>query len=135
WAIVAHGVARARTSCLRDEEQGIAVMRIGSFAVACLALTLAAGGCARKPDVVPPPAAPRVDVIQLQRGEMALSIELPGDLVGFYEAALHAKVTGSLKSITADKGDRVKAGQLLAVIEVPELYSNLQRTEADLAIQ
>ena len=110
-------------------------MRIGSFGVACLALTLAAGGCTRKDDVVPPPAAPRVNVIQPQRGEMALSVELPGDLVGYYEAALHAKVTGYLKSIAVDKGDRVKAGQLLAVIEVPELYSNLQRTEADLVIQ
>jgi membrane fusion protein, multidrug efflux system len=120
---------------LRLKDRGIAVMGIGRFAVACLALILAAGGCAHHADVATPPAAPRVNVIQPQRGEMALSIELPGDLVGFYEAALHAKVTGYLKSITVDKGDRVKVGQLLAVIEVPELYSNLQRTEADLVIQ
>jgi membrane fusion protein, multidrug efflux system len=113
----------------------MAIMRIGSFAIACLALTLAAGGCAHKADDVPPPAAPRVDVIQPQRGEIALSVELPGDLVGYYEAALHAKVTGYLKSITVDKGDRVKAGQVLAIIEVPELYSNLEQAQAELVIQ
>jgi membrane fusion protein, multidrug efflux system len=110
-------------------------MRSGSLAVACLALMLAAAGCVRQADVAPAPVAPSVNVIAPQRGEMALSAELPGDLVGFYEAALHAKVTGYLKSMTVDKGDRVRAGQTLAVIEVPELYSNLQRAQADLAIQ
>jgi len=125
----------ARGAALRVKDRGIAVMGIGSFAVTFLALTLAAGGCARKADVVPPPAAPRVDVIQPQRGELSLSVELPGDLVGYYEAALHAKVTGYLKSITVDKGDRVKAGQVLAIIEVPELYSNLEQAQAELVIQ
>jgi multidrug efflux pump subunit AcrA (membrane-fusion protein) len=65
---------------------------------------------------------------------MSLSIELPGDLVGFYEAALHAKVTGYLASISVDKGDRVKAGQILAIIEVPELRSNLEQAQARMAI-
>jgi len=74
-----------------------------------------------------PSSIPRVDVIQPQRTELSLSVELPGDLVGYYEAALHAKVTGYLKSITVDKGDRVKAGQVLAIIEVPELYWNLEQ--------
>jgi membrane fusion protein (multidrug efflux system) len=65
---------------------------------------------------------------------MILSIELPGDLVGFYEAALHAKVTGYLKTISVDKGDSVESGQTLAVIEVPELHSNLRHAQATLAI-
>lgn len=77
---------------------------------------------------------PIVTVLHPQRGAMTLSVELPGDVVGYYEAALHAKVTGYLKSISVDKGDRVKAGQLLAVIEVPELRANLERAEANLAI-
>ena len=71
-------------------------------------------------------AKPIVSVMRPQRADMVRSIELPGDLVGFYEAALHAKVTGYLKTISVDKGDRVKAGQVLATIEVPELQSNLE---------
>ena len=59
------------------------------------------------------------------KGEIARTIDLPGDVVGFYEAALHSKVTGYLKSISVDKGDSVKKGQVLAEIEVPELQSNL----------
>jgi membrane fusion protein (multidrug efflux system) len=82
-----------------------------------------------------PPPEPTVTVVRPQRTDMVETIELPGDLVGFYEAALHAKVTGYLKSISVDKGDMVKAGQVLAEIEVPELRSNLAQAEASLAIE
>lgn len=77
---------------------------------------------------------PTVRVIHAQRGPIKLSIILPGDLVGFYEAALHAKVTGYLKSVLVDKGDKVKTGDLLALVEVPELHSNLAHAQATLAI-
>jgi len=96
---------------------------------------LAATGCDRR--IHPGPAAPkaRVMVMRPQRADMTESIELPGDLVGFYEAALHAKVSGYLKSIGVDKGDRIKTGQVLAEIEVPELHSRLARARAALEIQ
>jgi membrane fusion protein (multidrug efflux system) len=90
-------------------------------------------GC-RSQNVDTPAPQAAVEVIHPQRGDMTLSIELPGDLVGFYEAALHAKVTGYLKSVLVDKGDAVKRGQVLAVIEVPELHSNLEHAQARLAI-
>jgi membrane fusion protein (multidrug efflux system) len=44
-------------------------------------------------------------------------------------------VTGYLKSISVDKGDWVKAGQVLAVIEVPELEQRLARARADMEVQ
>ena len=76
-----------------------------------------------------------VDVVHPRQGDIAKTIEMPGDVVGFYEAALHAKVTGYLKSISVDKGDSVKTGQVLAEIEVPELQSNLVRSQASLEIE
>lgn len=76
-----------------------------------------------------------VDVVHPIRGQIAKDIDLPGDVVGFYEAALHSKVTGYLKSIPVDKGDSVKKGQVLAQIEVPELQSNLARSQASLEIE
>ncbi len=114
----------------------MSVARSKAFTVICIALlaAVAPSGCDKHPDAAPPPR-PAVSVIHPQRGKMALSVGLPGDLVGFYEAALHAKVTGYLKSIAADKGDHVKAGQVLAVIQVPELHSNLEHAEADLVIK
>lgn len=77
---------------------------------------------------------PTVAVIRAQRGTAVESITLPGDLVGFYEAALHAKVTGYLKTVNVDKGDWVKQGQPLAEIEVPELQQNLQRAQAQMEV-
>jgi multidrug efflux pump subunit AcrA (membrane-fusion protein) len=77
---------------------------------------------------------PIVKVIRPQRSDMVDTIDLPGDLVGIYEAALHSKVTGYLQSISVDKGDWVRKGQVLAQIEVPELHSNLARAQATLKI-
>ena len=81
--------------------------------------------------VVPPSVA----VVHAKRGDVVRSITLPGDLVGFYEAALHAKVSGYLKSISVDKGDTVTQGQVLAEIEVPELQQKLKRARANLEIR
>jgi membrane fusion protein, multidrug efflux system len=100
-----------------------------------MALLLLINGCAKRAEPMTTPAVPTVTVIHPQRGEMVETIELPGDLVGFYETALHAKVTGYLQSISVDKGDTVKAGQVLAIIEVPELRSNLTQAKATMEIQ
>ncbi len=102
------------------------------FVLFCAELALL--GCGRQPLIAKPQVEPTVVVIHPGRGPMSIQIELPGDLVGFYEAALHAKVTGYLASISVDKGDRVKAGEILASIEVPELHSNLEQARARLAI-
>jgi membrane fusion protein, multidrug efflux system len=95
----------------------------------------AASGCGRRAD---PPArkrAPAIAVIKPERGTAIRSITLPGDLIGYYQSTLYAKVTGYLTHIYVDKGDWVKQGQLLAEIEVPELKQHLDKAEANLAIQ
>jgi membrane fusion protein, multidrug efflux system len=66
---------------------------------------------------------------------MIRSIALPGDLIGYYQSTLYAKVTGYLTRILVDKGDWVKKGQLLAQIEVPELRQRFEKAKANLAIQ
>jgi len=49
------------------------------------------------------------------------------------QATLYAKVTGYLKTIKVDKGDTVKAGDLIAVIDVPEVEAELAKSKAELA--
>ena len=101
-----------------------------------LALAVCAlAGCGGDAKSARAPGPPSVSVVRPQRGDMTRSITLPGDLVGLYESALHAKVTGYLKSIGVDKGDWVKKGQVLAEIEVPELEQRLHRARANLAVQ
>lgn len=107
------------------------------FVSLCLGIGLLAilPGCGPVPTAHTNAAPPNVSVIRPLRQEADSSITLPGDAVGFYECALHSKVTGYLQSIPVDKGDWVKKGQVLATIEVPELRENLERAKATFTIQ
>jgi membrane fusion protein (multidrug efflux system) len=94
-------------------------------------------GCERAA-APPPKAAPAapidVKVAQPHRGEITRSISLPATIAPFQEATLFAKVGGYLKTIAVDKGDSVKAGDLLAELEVPELIADLAKFKADLEL-
>jgi RND family efflux transporter MFP subunit len=57
-------------------------------------------------------------------------ITLSGDFVPFQEVDVHAKVSGYIRKLYVDVGDHVKTGQLIAVLEVPELNAQLQGAEA-----
>jgi membrane fusion protein, multidrug efflux system len=63
------------------------------------------------------------------------TLVLPAEVLAYQATLLTAKVAGYLKSISVDKGDRVKAGDLIADIEVPELLADrLQfRAQVDVA--
>lgn len=63
---------------------------------------------------------PHVLVTQLSGGALSRTIDLPASLHGYIETPVYAKIPGYMKTINVDKGDRVKAGQILAVIQSPE---------------
>jgi membrane fusion protein (multidrug efflux system) len=63
------------------------------------------------------------------------TIDLPGRLEAYYRAPIFARVPGYLKSWSADIGARVKAGQVIAEIEAPDLDQQLLQARADLASQ
>lgn len=74
----------------------------------------------------------------VSRKDLYTEVPIPAEFRPYVEAELNAKVSGYLKTINVDFGDKVKAGDLLAVLEVPELKDELnaaiaaeQRTEAD----
>jgi len=58
---------------------------------------------------------------------------LPGAIQAFYTAPIHARVSGYLKRWYADIGSHVKAGQVLAEIDTPDLDQQLNQAKADLA--
>jgi membrane fusion protein, multidrug efflux system len=63
------------------------------------------------------------------------TIDLPGRLEAYSRAPIFARVSGYLKSWSADIGARVKAGQVIAEIEAPDLDQQLLQARADLASQ
>jgi RND family efflux transporter MFP subunit len=76
-------------------------------------------------------AIPVVKVISL-RGEGPGSLVLPGNIQAFDTAPIHARVPGYLKAWYADIGAPVKAGQLLALIDTPDLDQQSAQAKADL---
>jgi len=134
-----------KKACVSDERDGRQQFRLPApfrrldWRVACVLLLAlivipvwrATTGHA-KPGAIPI-SVPQVAVSRVTREDLAEELVCNAELRPYQEVELHAKVAGYLESITVDIGDHVKAGQLLATIEVPELIDDIQRATAALA--
>lgn len=69
-------------------------------------------------------------VVLVQRRPISSSLTLSGEFRPFQEVDVHAKVAGYIRKIYVDVGDRVKAGQMLAMLEVPELNAEVMGATA-----
>lgn len=78
-------------------------------------------------------AIPSVVIIKPGKQGDTPTLDLPGRLEAYSRASLYARVSGYLKSWKVDIGTPVKAGQLLAEIEAPDLDQQLLQGKADLA--
>lgn len=74
----------------------------------------------------PTPAA----VVQARRAPVSNTLSIAGEFLPYQEVELHAKVAGYIQKINVDIGDRVRQGQVLAVLEIPELDAQLQSASA-----
>jgi multidrug efflux pump subunit AcrA (membrane-fusion protein) len=73
---------------------------------------------------------PRVEVVRPRRVTVAQRLQTNAALEAFEEADLFAKVSGYLSDVRVDIGDHVKAGQVLAVIDIPEMEQELAEAKA-----
>jgi RND family efflux transporter MFP subunit len=94
----------------------------------------------RRIDAHPPTdsAAVTVAVAKVTREDLFNEVPIPAEFRPYVEVELHAKVSGYVDKMNVDFGDKVKSGQLLATLEVPELRDQIhnalaiqQRDEAD----
>src|SRR5260370_31576010 len=58
-------------------------------------------------------------------------IEIPATIHGYVETPVYAKIAGYLKTIRVDKGDRVAAGQGIAILDTPELHQQGANAQAN----
>ena len=72
----------------------------------------------------------RVHVTSVSRSAASSAASLPGTIQAMEETPIYARADGYLKRRLADMGDRVRAGQLLAEIETPELDQQLRQARA-----
>jgi len=75
-------------------------------------------------------AVPRAPVALVQRGKISNTLSIAGEFLPYQEVELHAKVAGYIRKINVDIGDHVRAGQVLALLEVPELTAQVQGADA-----
>ena len=100
-----------------------------------ISLAVSLGACDRSGgQTPPPPPAPPTEVrtTHLAQAPITRSIVLPAQVIPYQEATLYAKVSGYLKTINVDKGDKVAAGAVLARMEIPELAAARARQQAEL---
>lgn len=96
-----------------------------SWRVSRLLLTvLAASGLGHGADI------PTVAVVPVTRGQIYREVSFDAELRPYKEIELHARATGYLDKMLVDAGDVVKAGQLIAALDVPELQFDLQNAQA-----
>jgi RND family efflux transporter MFP subunit len=94
-----------------------------------IVLSACANGCgdAHKADAADvPPAA----VVKVQRKSLSSTLEISSEFLPYQEIDVYAKVSGYIQKLYVDWGTHVKQGQLLAVLEIPELQQQLLQDEA-----
>ncbi len=101
--------------------------------IALLLAIAAVPSCAANVSGPPPADAARaVSVARVSRGDLTRTVELAAEFRPYQQIDLHAKVAGFLKEIYVDIGDQVKAGQLIAILEAPEMTEDSAQTDAAL---
>jgi RND family efflux transporter MFP subunit len=98
---------------------------------ACGAL-LASVSCTKPAKVEATNDIPATAVAKAVKRDLSQTVILSAEFKPFQEIDVMAKVAGYVKNINVDAGDRVKQGQLLAVLEIPEMTSDIARAEASL---
>src|SRR6478736_2226260 len=122
------------------------IQRVGGILTVVLAASVAAAACGGgdgAPRSAPVSAAgpAAIDVVRVVEKPLDVPLSLPGELTAFQSVAMFPRVTGFVKTVDVDRGSRVRAGQLLASLEAPELgaqrsegQSKLQAAEAQLSV-
>ena len=120
-------------NALGGSRRGKDIRRVVSAGFAALGLTLLTGcspSTTAKPKAEDGSGKVPVTVVAVEEKDLTRKITLPGTLEAFNEATLYGKVAGYVKSISVDKGDRVRHGQTLAVLEVPEMVDEVDQAQA-----
>ena len=91
------------------------------------------GGSNQTEKPAAPPGPPTIDVVRVIQQPVNVVLSMPGELEPYQMVAVYPKVTGFVKSIRVDRGSRVRAGDLIAELDAPEIVS--RRAEAQSKVQ
>lgn len=80
-------------------------------------------------------ATPAIETFVLAKEKLSTEMRVPAELTGFKQVDIYAKVTSFVKELKVDIGSEVKKGQLLIILEAPEISSQLAASESRLKSQ
>lgn len=100
------------------------------YFIAAIAISALANGCADARKSADPGDVPRAAVVKVQRKNLSSTLEIASEFLPYQEIDVYAKVSGYIQKLSVDWGTHVKQGQILAVLEIPELQQQLLQDEA-----
>lgn len=106
------------------------VQQRATYLAALLAAGIACGGCTSKTSA----ASQDIPVVAASRAirtDLKNDVTLTAELEPYYEVDVMAKEAGYIRHMLVDIGDHVKAGQLICILEIPELQDDLQQAKAN----
>jgi RND family efflux transporter MFP subunit len=115
---------RKRSSFTAVEFTGVGLI------TACLITLAGCGHSGENSPSVSADAPARAAVVQVRRTPLSNTLSIAGEFLPYQEVELHAKVAGYIQKINVDIGDRVHKGDVLAILEIPELEAQLQAARA-----
>src|SRR5207302_5316215 len=71
-----------------------------------------------------------VEVVRVSSKTVERQVKLPGELQPYLAVPIHAKLAGFVKRVDVDRGSTVKQGQLLAILEAPEMQAQIVEAES-----
>lgn len=99
--------------------------------IAAAVFSLLALGCGSKEEPKPVvDTAPVLETVALAKEKLSTEMRVPAELTGWKQVDLYAKVASFVKDLKVDIGSEVKKGQLLIVLEAPELSSQLSAAQS-----
>src|SRR3954452_18673644 len=116
-----------------DADEGPRMIKMNALRIVAGAMLPAVVGtlaCTRPRAATEATDRPSVSVVKVVTGDLAQTLTLAAEFRPYQEIEVHAKVAGYVKTINVDVGDRVSAGQLLAVLEIPELQDDMVTADA-----
>lgn len=105
------------------------LLRTAAAAILIAALFCGCGGTA-KTNASSTGDVPHVAVVPVTRQSISSTLKIDSELEPFQEIPVYAKVSGYIQKLNVDWGTHVKRGQLLAVLEVPELQQQIEEDKA-----
>jgi len=118
--------------CIRDMRKRTSLILAIGLALTAAVVVGACNSRARNPEASAA-EIPSATVAAVTRGTITHTLNLAGQFQPYQVVEVHAKVSGYIRHIYVDIGDKVHQGQVLAVLEVPELSAQLRGTVSALA--